>query len=119
MLVIAAVRPGLSGPEKWMSTAWVRAPDDIPGYNYTGIGSALATASDAQLPRLKPSLSSGNPSRLNAVGRTQLANGFRQVVSNCPFGKMQFFRDIKRGLPFSGSPQNLPLPLGKRIGAAV
>ena len=80
--------PNFSTGEMQTAARRIKAPSD--SYRYGAITvrpwTARLTANKVELPAylLQPALLPRNPRRFGAIRRTQLADGFRQVVSNRP-----------------------------------
>ncbi len=64
---------------------------------------------------LQPPFDARDPRGFNAVLRPELADGFGQIVPDCPLREVEFLSDISACFAVRGEPQHLPLAIGERI----
>ena len=66
--------------------------------------------------RLQPAAVAGDARGLDAIGRAELADRFRQVVAHGAFGEVEGGGDFAARLALAGQAQDLPFPVGERVG---
>jgi hypothetical protein len=68
---------------------------------------------------LEPAFGAGDAGGVDAIGGSEFADGFGEIVSDGSFGEVEGFGDFLRGFAFAGFAEDLALAVSEGVGTAV